>query len=147
MSFFWHIWWQKNQVVHSAAMRCDENIIGWASNFIGEFRSANVTSLSRSCLCRPEVCNYKVNIDAVVNGPLSCISIGIMIRNHHGLVMGSSIQSITTCFSPQVAEAVALLPGFRFAIDSGLLPIFIEFDAKAVVELDNAGVIIGDILL
>ncbi|KAK2645725.1 hypothetical protein Ddye_020920 [Dipteronia dyeriana] len=74
---------------------------------------------------------FKVNTDAAVNRISKWIDVGIM-----------------------VAEGVALLRRIRFAVDSGLVHAFIDFDAKAVVDLvlidvapqANVGVIISDIL-
>ncbi|KAK2634843.1 hypothetical protein Ddye_029635 [Dipteronia dyeriana] len=39
-----------------------------------------------------------------------------------------------------MAEAMVILRGIRFAVDSGLLPAVVESDAKYVVELINGGV-------
>ncbi|KAK2642149.1 hypothetical protein Ddye_023912 [Dipteronia dyeriana] len=83
---------------------------------------------------------YKVNTDAAIKGGQSRVGVGIVVRNHSGLMMGSSSQNIVAFFSPQVAEAMAILRGIRFAVDSGLLPAVVESDAKAVVELVNGGV-------
>ncbi|KAK2656680.1 hypothetical protein Ddye_009732 [Dipteronia dyeriana] len=38
-----------------------------------------------------------------------------------------------------MAEAVAISRGLHFAIDSGLLPVVLESDAKGVVDLINSG--------
>ncbi|KAK3221467.1 hypothetical protein Dsin_008492 [Dipteronia sinensis] len=51
--------------------------------------------------------------------------------------MGSSIQKIITCLSPLIAEAIAILKGLHFTVDSGLLPAVLESDAKWVVDLIN----------
>ena len=67
------------------------------------------------------------------------MGIGIVARNHKGLVMGSSVQTIPTFFSPEIAEAVAILRGILFAVDIRPLPITIESDAKSVVETSNLG--------
>lgn len=54
---------------------------------------------------------------------------------------------------PQITEAMAILRGLIFAIDSGLLPIKVESDALEVVNLinsgsqihDEIGLVVGDI--
>ncbi|TXG48328.1 hypothetical protein EZV62_027622 [Acer yangbiense] len=112
-------------------MRCDENILGWSSDFISEFRSTNA----------------KIALPPR-------IGVGIVIRDHEGLIMVSSAQSISTSFLPQVVEAMALLQGIKFAMDTSLVPAIIESDAKSVVDiirtgvapLTDIGVIINDIL-
>ena len=48
------------------------------------------------------------------------VGIGVVIRNFEDLVMASSSQKISATFSPQVAEAIAILYGLQLASDSGL---------------------------
>ncbi|KAK3223096.1 hypothetical protein Dsin_010121 [Dipteronia sinensis] len=71
-----------------------------------------------------------------------------------GDVMGCSSQSTITNFSPQIAEAYAILRGIRFAMDAGLLPAEVEPDAKTIVyliiadapPLAEVGIVISDII-
>ncbi|KAK3206178.1 hypothetical protein Dsin_020224 [Dipteronia sinensis] len=144
-------------------MHFDEDVVGWAKNFIREFMSTNSIvpihlSPSQAPMakwCCPEFGFFNVNTDAAITGSSNRIGLGIMVQNHDGLVMVSSIQSIMACFSPQVAEATALLHGIRFVIDASLLPALVESDAKSVVDLVKAGLapqsdigtIISEILL
>ncbi|KAK3231306.1 hypothetical protein Dsin_003187 [Dipteronia sinensis] len=66
----------------------------------------------------------------------------------------ASTQRIVARVSPQVAEALALLRGIQFVVDSGLMPAIVESDAKVVVDMiklgaapmADIGVIISDIL-
>ncbi|KAK3192969.1 hypothetical protein Dsin_024279 [Dipteronia sinensis] len=68
--------------------------------------------------------------------------------------MGSSAQRIEANFSPQIAEAVAILRGIVFAKDMGFLPAVVESDALGVVNIINTdsaisadvGVVLSDIL-
>ena len=53
--------------------------------------------------------SYKVNTDVAFDGANNRIGVDIIVRNNEGLVMGSSVQLITACFCPQVAEAMAML--------------------------------------
>ncbi|KAK3194307.1 hypothetical protein Dsin_025617 [Dipteronia sinensis] len=81
---------------------------------------------------------YKINTDAAINECYKVIGVGVIIRNYRGEVYASFTQRILACFSPPVAEATAILRGLRFAIDSGLLPVVLESDAKWVVDLINS---------
>ncbi|KAK3189375.1 hypothetical protein Dsin_028936 [Dipteronia sinensis] len=152
-------WWRRNQLVHNDGTRGDENVVSWAINFLDEFRKPG----SRDVVNEPKLVTkwrspvvnmYKVNTDAAVCSEGNSIGIGIVVRDHKGCVMGCSSQSLTVCFSPQVAEATALLCGVFFAVDSGLLLAEVEYDAKSVVDLINSGnapiadigIVISDIL-
>ncbi|KAK0597487.1 hypothetical protein LWI29_025828 [Acer saccharum] len=53
--------------------------------------------------------------------------------------MGSSTQCMDALFHLLIAEAIALFRGALFTVEAGLLPVVIESDAKAVVDLVNSG--------
>ncbi|KAL5823149.1 hypothetical protein ACOSQ4_021049 [Xanthoceras sorbifolium] len=61
----------------------------------------------------------------------------MVIRNHLGLVMGSSWQCISASLSLQCAEAAGLLCELRFAADLGISLAVVESDAASVVTLIN----------
>ncbi|KAK3217644.1 hypothetical protein Dsin_011614 [Dipteronia sinensis] len=63
--------------------------------------------------------------------------VGLVIRDHCGTVVASSSQQVEAYFSPQIAEAVAILRCMIFAVDSGLVPAVIESDALGVVNFVN----------
>ncbi|KAL5766881.1 hypothetical protein ACOSP7_017498 [Xanthoceras sorbifolium] len=65
------------------------------------------------------------------------VRVGIIIRNHLGLVCASAAQKMLANFSPMVAEAVALLLGISFAVNSGLCPASLASDAAVVVAAVN----------
>ncbi|KAK0585459.1 hypothetical protein LWI29_028823 [Acer saccharum] len=81
------------------------------------------------------------------------VGVGIIIRNHLGEVLASCAQPILAALSPALAEATAILRGFIFASESGILPCTMESDAQVVVKLINndnvplsdIGIIIKDI--
>ncbi|KAK3204865.1 hypothetical protein Dsin_018911 [Dipteronia sinensis] len=79
------------------------------------------------------------NTDATVCEATKKIGIGIIVRNHKGEVLGSSTRNMDACFSPQLAEAIAILRDIRFVIEFSLFPVIIESDAKQVVDLINLG--------
>ncbi|KAK3229615.1 hypothetical protein Dsin_001496 [Dipteronia sinensis] len=78
----------------------------------------------------------------------------MLIRNSYAQVLVSSVQGISACLSPQVAEASAILRGMHVAVEADLLPAVLKSDAKWVVEAINdnrpsyadIGIIIKDIV-
>ncbi|KAK3219570.1 hypothetical protein Dsin_013540 [Dipteronia sinensis] len=118
-----------------------------ATSFLEEFRNVNKAGVVDGCVnrlngvswCPQDTGFYKLNTDAAVddvNGKVSC---GIIIRDCDGSVMASSVQLISTGFSAQVAEAMAMLRGFIFAYDSGLFPCILESDAKVDGRVGDGG--------
>ncbi|KAK2664585.1 hypothetical protein Ddye_003159 [Dipteronia dyeriana] len=144
-----HALWGCSKLKQTGA-RSDENLVGWALNFVNELNEAcslhdtlliNPIQLKNPMVkwSRPNVGMYKVNTDAAIQSTQNRIGIGIVIRDNVGSVMGCSTQVLEACFSPQVAEATAILRGFSFAMDSGLLPAVFESDAQVLVDLINSG--------
>ncbi|KAK3228770.1 hypothetical protein Dsin_000651 [Dipteronia sinensis] len=72
---------------------------------------------------------YKVNSDAAVDGVNRLVGVGLVIRGHHGGVRAASAQHLHVSFSPLIAEAMPVLRGLDFAIDTGLLLVILESDA------------------
>ncbi|KAL5774840.1 hypothetical protein ACOSP7_012397 [Xanthoceras sorbifolium] len=66
------------------------------------------------------------------------VGLGVVIRDSKGLVMLSSSRNLDACYSPNIAEAKAILFGMQLAIDSGLLPAVVESDSSSVISLINA---------
>ncbi|KAL5839914.1 hypothetical protein ACOSQ4_012522 [Xanthoceras sorbifolium] len=66
------------------------------------------------------------------------VGLGVVISDSKGLVMLSSSRNLDACYSPNIAEAKAILFGMQLAIDSGLLPAVVESDSSSVISLINA---------
>ncbi|KAK3184965.1 hypothetical protein Dsin_032251 [Dipteronia sinensis] len=49
------------------------------------------------------------------------IGLGLIIRDNVGSVMCACAQPIHAGYSPLIAEAIAILSGLRFALESGLI--------------------------
>ncbi|KAK2635147.1 hypothetical protein Ddye_029939 [Dipteronia dyeriana] len=67
------------------------------------------------------------------------VGVGLIVRQSNGLVSVASAQCFTACFSPPVAEAVAILRGLQCVVNCGFYPVVLESDAKWVVDLINSG--------
>ncbi|KAK3188750.1 hypothetical protein Dsin_028311 [Dipteronia sinensis] len=87
-----------------------------------------------------DVSLFKVNFDAAIDAVWGRVRIGLIICDSGGLVMALCDQKIAIVYSPHVAEAIAILRGIQFAMDSGLVPFSLESDAQVIVNLVNNGV-------
>ncbi|KAH7569150.1 hypothetical protein JRO89_XS06G0113900 [Xanthoceras sorbifolium] len=70
---------------------------------------------------------FEINSDAALSVSEKMVGLGVVIRDSKGLVMLSSSRNLDACYSPNIAEAKAILFGMQLAIDSGLLPAVVEF--------------------
>ncbi|KAI9169470.1 hypothetical protein LWI28_012764 [Acer negundo] len=83
---------------------------------------------------------YKVNSDAAIDKDRQAVGIGLVIRDHQGMVlMATSTQCIHARYGPLVAKAAAILRGVILAIETGLTPFVVETDALGVANLVKAG--------
>ncbi|KAK3182689.1 hypothetical protein Dsin_029975 [Dipteronia sinensis] len=153
------VWFRRNNLVFKSVNLYDTDIVPWAVACLDDFRSAYVKlvggegrSQKASILWQPLCIGfYKVNLDAADE----IVGIGIIACNSQGQVMGCNAQKILSRYSPQVAEALAVLRGIQFTRDMGLWPCVFESDALSVVKLVNdnivpcsdVGLILRDILL
>ncbi|CAI9763370.1 unnamed protein product [Fraxinus pennsylvanica] len=78
-----------------------------------------------------------LNTDAAVNIEEGVISIGAVIRNHRGEVMGSMGKVINGNYSPLTAEMLAIREGLEFAVESGLGVNIAETDSLLSVQTIN----------
>ncbi|KAK2652270.1 hypothetical protein Ddye_012126 [Dipteronia dyeriana] len=124
------------------------DVVTWCNGFLTDYLAANsmvcvtkspLTKTDMICCQHPSASVYKINTDAAMDVDRQGISVGVVIRDHQGFVMDSSSQWIEACYSPQVAEAVAILRGIDFAIDTNLVPTVVESNVLGVVNLVNSG--------
>ncbi|KAK3221423.1 hypothetical protein Dsin_008448 [Dipteronia sinensis] len=85
---------------------------------------------------------YKFNTDAGIDAQSRWVGFGMVIRDHVGSVLGASAQVVVAEYAPPMAEAMAILQGLNFAIDSGILPIVVKYDAVGVVNMMNSDTVV-----
>ncbi|KAL5820656.1 hypothetical protein ACOSQ3_022538 [Xanthoceras sorbifolium] len=64
-----------------------------------------------------------------------------MIRNECGLIMAAGSMRVHGFFCPQVAEALAIFHGLRFAFEVALFPLYVEFNCLEVIKLLQDGLV------
>ncbi|KAL5747907.1 hypothetical protein ACOSQ2_025204 [Xanthoceras sorbifolium] len=80
---------------------------------------------------------YKINTDASLDLHSGWSGVSIVIRNHAGLVLASSVQRLGVGFSVLVVEIMAILKGLQFAVESGLVPVVLKSDSSLAVSAIN----------
>ncbi|KAK2663832.1 hypothetical protein Ddye_002406 [Dipteronia dyeriana] len=83
---------------------------------------------------------YKLNSYMALDERNLMVGLGLVIRDCKGSIMVASTQCIQACYSPLIAEAVAILCGVIFAIEMRLVTIIVEFNALGMVKLANVEV-------
>ncbi|KAL5851651.1 hypothetical protein ACOSQ3_006769 [Xanthoceras sorbifolium] len=107
--------------------------------FLEEFRAARAggeRSLSQPSVgrwCLPAEGLFKVNSDAYVRVHDRVVGLGFVVRDHLGAVIATGTNRLDASLSPQFAETLAIKLGVEVAIESGLCPVLLEFDASSFV--------------
>ncbi|TXG48983.1 hypothetical protein EZV62_024858 [Acer yangbiense] len=97
---------------------------------------------------------FKINTDAALDIQENYVGIAVVIRNFQGKVMLSFCKNFQACYSPQIAEALAVVEGLRLAKNGGFFPAVLESDALMVVRdicnkvslSSEVGLVLDDIL-
>ncbi|KAL5826304.1 hypothetical protein ACOSQ4_018101 [Xanthoceras sorbifolium] len=139
----WRLWFKRNREVHVQSSLSIGEVVDWSSAFLSEFQvaavipsTAAVQDRAARCWSPPAAGLWKINTDAALDLDRGLVGIGVVVRDHQGLVCGSCAQCIRAHFSPLVAEGTALLRGLLFAVDLGVPLASVESDS-AVLFLDR----------
>ncbi|KAK0606888.1 hypothetical protein LWI29_005679 [Acer saccharum] len=140
---WWRIWYVRNRWVHSGERINLGAMASWCSIYLAEYKAANLEDVEKQGMVitspvrwrLPIVGLYKLNTDTSLDSSSQWIGLGMVIRDQDGNVMASSTQRVEANFSPKVADALTILWGFTFAIDTGLLLVYVESDTIEVVNL------------
>ncbi|KAK3198262.1 hypothetical protein Dsin_021677 [Dipteronia sinensis] len=112
----------RNTVVHGKARVYVDDVIEWAEIYLTDYHQVSVVSActfgrvamdvvraSNEVWKPQDLGTYKINCDTDVDEIDCRIGIGIVIRDSTGFVLVSSSKKIVAIYTPQVAEAVAIL--------------------------------------
>lgn len=81
----------------------------------------------------PHVDYIKINIDAALFKVSKSVGVGMVARDHNGIVIAWRHRTFSQLFQPDVAETVAVVEGIKFVVDSGWSKIQIEGDNFSVM--------------
>ncbi|KAK2655636.1 hypothetical protein Ddye_008688 [Dipteronia dyeriana] len=107
-----------------------------------------------SCWQIPYMGVFKTNTDVGLRESDKVSGVGVVVRDSNGKVRLAYCHHLSAYFSPQVAEAMAILKGICLAEECGLAPVVLESDALFMVNMicrkevscTEVGVVIHDIL-
>ncbi|XP_039068127.1 uncharacterized protein LOC120214249 [Hibiscus syriacus] len=83
---------------------------------------------------RPITNTIKNNVDGTCKQMEKVSAIGIVVRDHNGLVLGGMCKPIEQTFTAESAEADAFTQGIKFAVENGWTNATIKGDAITIVS-------------
>lgn len=127
--------------------------------FLEEFRNDRLSLQTQSCSTsvfmhhcwtKPPLGHFMLNVDAGYDEKLGCFGVGVVFRDHEGVVRAASVCGIRR---PGSAELFDILHGLKFAVQLGFVNVLISSDSSSAVQAvtsplenrDQDGIIIAEI--
>ena len=111
-----------------------------AAEWLAEFNAAHPITQARTSQARlikwkpPPPGYFKINYDGALYSSSNCSGIGIVIRDHEGLVIAPLAQSVNQAYKPVEIEAMAAARAIEFAAEIGMDRVVLEGDSSVVTE-------------
>ena len=87
---------------------------------------------------------FKINVDGTASDDGRPSSIGVIIRDCQGSPTVASSKVLSSPFSIEITEALALQEGVFLASEMGLSKVIFEGDALSIIQAVNEGNVGGD---
>ncbi|XP_065623781.1 uncharacterized protein LOC136065048 [Quercus suber] len=135
----WSMWFNRNAVRQGKARQTAATILQKVRLLLDEFQLANF-QLSKPVMhdrgqwTNPSPPWYKVNVDGAVSESQQASGVGVIIRDHGGLVAAALSKKVVCPLGPLEAKAKALEEAVDFAWDVGIRDAHFECDSKMVVD-------------
>ncbi|KAL4368823.1 hypothetical protein GQ457_05G010890 [Hibiscus cannabinus] len=136
----WNIWNRRNRWVHNNQLIPTRLVSEYAQVVAVDAQGANEDIVHRVPCDRskrwkkPEAGQVKINVDGAWLAASRQASIGVIARDHHGLMLEGFARKLDGAHSAETAEACAFEAGFLMAVSKGWERVIIEGDALAMVN-------------
>ena len=141
----WSIWNRRNALHFGCSALPVDRICSSVGNFWQEFLASqekelvlpSPPSMQHWCPLAFDMC--KVNYDAAVFRSLNLASLGVVLRDSSGAVVGALSVPISLGRSVVELEALACLRAVQFALEIGLTRVVFEGNSTAVIDALRQG--------
>ncbi|KAL4283361.1 hypothetical protein GQ457_16G031550 [Hibiscus cannabinus] len=121
--------------------RVTKKVRGWSKNLLSfggrEHGSAISRPTSGTSWKKPKSDVIKINFDGSYRSTDGAASVGVVARDHHGMVVASCCKYIATATNASVVEAFACFEAILLALDRGWSEVEITGDAANVINILN----------
>ncbi|GMI85638.1 hypothetical protein like AT4G29090 [Hibiscus trionum] len=135
----WAIWGYRNKRLHENANQRPEEVANFVIQYIREVDEAFIIKNSmlkqRKTQWEPPPTDcVKTNFDASYQSDTWIMSIGIIIRNDNGLIMGAGAYLNMKAVNPEMAEALACRQALRLTRELGFRRAVVEGDSLQIIN-------------
>lgn len=158
----WHIWENRNNIRNGENMSHPSHVVGKIKAYVDfislhsfgltfSIRRENQKSMSKWSPSPAE--SVFINVDAAIFSHTERMGIGVVIRNHLGLVLAASRRFVDHVDNPELGEVIAMRHALIFAEETGFQKIIVASDCASLInkvkshEIDRSctGAIVFDI--
>ncbi|XP_039054990.1 uncharacterized protein LOC120197572 [Hibiscus syriacus] len=143
MVLLWNVWNRRNKWFHDEELLDDRDMVvaAWGlcvdfveANSIGSFLTPSQSSMKLTFWSRPKTNGVKINVNGAFSTTKTMSAIGIVARDHNGMVLGGMCRQITPPFMAESTEMEAFTQGLKFTIENGWMDTIIIGDAISIVN-------------
>ena len=132
------MWYTRNKTRHGATRQSSREIILKARSILENYKLAQLRKpqhkeLADTQWIPPDYLWYKINTDAAVFSVTKSVGIGVVVRDHEGLVLAALSKCMPLPLGPLEAEAKAMDEAVSFARDIGLQDVIFETDSTTIL--------------
>ena len=133
----WGIWFNWNEVRIGGARKSASAIARWSMDYLEEFQVANhkiqvKKPETQAGWIAPHPPCLKINVDGAVFERQRSVGIGVVVRDHFGVVRAALSKKFLGLLGPLETEAKAMEEGLHFASNLGVCATICEGDSTVV---------------
>ncbi|KAL4369328.1 hypothetical protein GQ457_05G021480 [Hibiscus cannabinus] len=134
----WNIWNRRNRWVHQNQLIPAKMVADYAQLLAGEVQkpadaSTLVTTRSgRARWQKPDQGKVKINVDGAWSPERRLAAIGVVVRDHNGLVLDARARRVEGVHTPETIEACAFGEEVKVAIEQGWQNVILEEDSSLI---------------
>ncbi|GMI83716.1 hypothetical protein HRI_002040900 [Hibiscus trionum] len=136
----WNMWNRRNTLVHKGILIPVRATVEYVQMLISDCQSSwELPGVGTSCnrserWCWPSEGVFKVNVDGAFFADSGKASIGVVARDHFGLMIDGQASILHGTFTAELTEVMALLEGLKMAALNGWSQVQFECDSIGVLN-------------
>ncbi|KAL4348558.1 hypothetical protein GQ457_17G007640 [Hibiscus cannabinus] len=141
MVLLWNLWNRRNKWIHEAQLLPQRLIVDYAQLLVTDFLNAKEENLSQRPAhgtkrwTKPGLDVIKVNVDGAFRGDSGSAAIGVVARNHQGMMIDGLAHKLEGVHTAASTEACAFKAGILMALENEWQQVVFEGDASSIVTL------------
>ncbi|KAL4323146.1 hypothetical protein GQ457_11G026950 [Hibiscus cannabinus] len=146
----WNVWNRRNRWVHNNQLIPARLVSEYAQIVMADFQRADENIVERGGCAqtkrwvKPAPGQIKINVDGAWSAATKVATVGVIARNHHGLMIDGCARRVEGSHTADTVEAMAFAKGVRMAVLNDWDRVIIEGDVRGIVnrlhamELDDS---------